>query len=74
MSYEVTELEENYLHKAITRSGEFNCAAWDFTLIPNDAGTTVTCLSRFSLRRRFVLLAPRFGSWAGRASGGISPP
>lgn len=58
MSYEVTALEENRRHKSVTRSGEFNWAEWDFTLEPTSTGTSVTCLSRFSLRRRFALLAP----------------
>jgi glycosyltransferase involved in cell wall biosynthesis len=58
MSYEVTELQENYRHKCLTRSGEFNWAEWEFTLSPSDSATTVACVSRFSLRRRFLWLAP----------------
>jgi uncharacterized protein YndB with AHSA1/START domain len=66
MSYEVTHLEENHRHKAMTRSGEFNSAEWDMTLVPSATGTTVICLCRFSLRRRFVLLAPALRMVGGR--------
>lgn len=66
ISYEVTELEEDYRHKSVTQSGEFNWAEWDFTLVPNGTGTTVTCLSRFSLRPRFALLAPALRLLGGR--------
>lgn len=66
MSYEVTELEENRRHKCITRSGEFNWAEWEFTLVPNGSGTTATCVCRFSLRRRFLLLAPALRLLGGR--------
>jgi len=66
MSIEVTHLEENYRHKAVTRSGEFNWGEWDMTLVPSGTGTTVICLCRFSLRRRFVLLAPALRLLGGR--------
>lgn len=58
MSYEVTDLDENRRHTAVTRSGQFTWAEWQFTLDPVASGTSVTCTCRFSLRLRFVFLAP----------------
>jgi hypothetical protein len=57
----VTHLEENRRHMAVTRSGEFKWAEWDFTLDPHGMGTAVKCITRFSLRLRFALLAPVLG-------------
>lgn len=58
MSYEVTELDENRRHAAVTRTGQFKWAEWRLTLDPIASGTNVTCTCRFCLRLRFVFLAP----------------
>lgn len=41
-------------------------AEWDFTLKRRDSGTTLTCVARFSLRRRFALMAPALYLLGGR--------
>jgi hypothetical protein len=58
MSYEVTKLRAPYEHEAVTRSGFFKWARWNFTLQATAEGTSVTCVSDFSLRARHLWLVP----------------
>jgi Polyketide cyclase / dehydrase and lipid transport len=67
MSYEVTEAEPNRRYPAVTRSGLFRLAQWQFDVEAADHGTSVACVSDFALRFRYLLLAPVFALLVGRA-------
>jgi hypothetical protein len=67
MSYEVTEAEPTRRYPAVTRSGLFRLAQWQFDLEAADHGTSVACVSDFALRFRYLLLAPVFALLVGRA-------
>ena len=58
MSYELTELMPPNQYAAVTRSGVFRLAEWRFRLDGIEGGTKVTCISEFSLRLRYIALAP----------------
>lgn len=67
MSYEVTKIRAPYEHEAVTHSGYFKLARWHFTLEALTGGTGITCVSEFSLRRRYLWLAPVVALIGGRA-------
>lgn len=58
MSYEVTRLRAPYEYEAVTRSGFFRLARWQFSLEATAGGTVVTCVSEISLPARHLWLAP----------------
>lgn len=58
MSYQVTELDPPHQYRAVTRSGVFKEAEWHFRLEPVGGGTRVVCATDFTLRLRYLWLAP----------------
>ena len=58
MSYEVTRLRAPDEYEVVTRSGFFRLARWKFSLEATAGGTAVTCVSDFSVRARYLWLAP----------------
>jgi len=58
MSYEITRLRAPCEYEAVTRSGFFKLARWQFSLEAMAGGTAVTCVSDFSVRARHLWLAP----------------
>jgi len=58
MSYEVTRLCAPYEYEVVTRSSFFSLGRWQFTLEATGAGTAVSCIADFSVRTRYLWLAP----------------
>jgi hypothetical protein len=58
MSYRVTEVDPPHHYRVVTHSGFFKEAHWYFRLEPVGSGTRVICITDFTLRLRYLFLAP----------------
>ena len=64
MAYEVSSVDANGSTVRLTsttgNARYFRDAAWHFRLDPVPVGTRITCIAEFTLRRRYLWLAPVF--------------
>ena len=58
MSYRITEVDPRHHYRVVTHSGFFKEAQWCFRLELVGSGTRVICTTDFSLRPRYLFLAP----------------
>ncbi len=68
MSYVITELSRYHSSTTVTHSGYFKEARWRFVLEPIETGTKVVCEVIFTLRLRYLLLAPVLLAASGRGA------
>jgi hypothetical protein len=70
MAYRVTETGPDHCVVALTSSGGnarfFRTAQWVFSIQPDVDGTWLTCAAEFTLRLRYIVLAPIL--WAKRSA------